>query len=842
MTEQADIAGRIAGLSLERRKLLERLLGADGAAKPDRKIARRQDVGPLPLSFAQRRLWFLDQLEPGSPLYNIPAALRLQGPLRVEVLARALDEIVRRHEALRTVFVSVNGEPLQQIVPTLTLQLPVFDLEPLTPDGRAAETERIYEREAQHRFDLARGPLLRAALVRHDATTHVLLVTLHHIVSDGWSLHLFFRELTALYDAFVGGRPSPLAELPIQYADFAMWQREWLTDEVLAGQLAYWREQLGRVREPLRLPFAREREKGLANRGASQAFALSPPLSEALKALSRREGVTLFILLLAAFQTLLHRYTGQSQILVGTDIAARQQAETEPLIGFFANQLVLRAEAGGNPTFSEFLQRVRQACLSAYAHQDVPFERLVEELQPPRDVRHHPLFQVKFVFWQSPMLPPQASALVLSPLEFERRTAKFDLTLFTVDAGAQLTGTLEYNADLFADADAARVVEHLRVLLEGIAANPETRLLSLEMLTEAEKEQRGAKQTTRQEARRELFKRVRPKEVSLSQRELVRSGLTLGASLPLVFEPNAPDLDLTDWARGNLPAVKASLLRHGAVLFRGFNAQSAASFEQFAATVCPGLFNENGEHPRTSVSGNIYTPVFYPPDRQLLWHNENSFNRRWPLRILFCCLTPAARGGETPLVDSRQVYARVPAEIRAEFAAKQVMYVRNYGGGLGLDWQTVFATEDKAEVEARCRRALMSWEWTEGGRLRTTCVRPAVIAHPETGEWSWFNQAQHWHISCLDADTRASIETQFAAADYPRHCYYGDGTVIEDSVMGEILRVYQEQEVVFPAQRGDILLLDNVLTAHARRAFTGPREVLVAMGEMSGFEDVQGAA
>jgi len=813
--------------------------GSDGAATRGNKITRR-DAGAsqVSLSFAQQRLWFVDQLEPGSPRYNIPAAIRLQGELRIDVLDKALNEIVRRHESLRTVFADEGGQPMQQFVPSLTLPLPAFDLQHLSPTERDAETERIYEHESQHRFNLASGPLLRAAVVRHGAEEHVLILTLHHIVADGWSVHLFFRELTILYDAFAQGRPSPLAELPIQYADFAVWQRERLTAEVIEGQLAYWREQLGAIAAPLRLPFELERAAAQDNRGASQAFALSPALSDELKALSRREGVTLFMLLLAAFQTLLHRYTGREHILVGTDIAARQQAETESLIGFFANQLVMRVDAGQNPTFQKFLQRVKRACLGAYAHQDVPFDRLVDELHVRRDGSRHPLFEIKFVFWQSPMLPPQSSALTLSPLDFERRTAKFDLTLFVVDNGPQLTGTLEYDSGLFDAATAARIIEHFQTLLTSITAEPATRILSLEMLTGSEKEQRSVKQTKRQEARRELFKKVRPKQVSLSDCGLVRSGLKFGASLPLVFEPTSDDVDLADWVRSNLPLIESGLLQHGALLFRGFPVYSVSPFEQFATAVCKGLFNENGEHPRKSVSGNVYTPVFYPADRQLLWHNENSFNHRWPLRILFCNLKPAEQGGETPIVDSRQVYARIPHEIREEFATKKIMYVRNYGDGMGLNWQAVFNTTDKAEVEARCRSAFMSCEWKGRDRLRTTCIRPAVINHPRTAEMSWFNQAQHWHTSCLDPVTRESIEQQFEEADYPRQCYYGDGTSIADDVLSTILKVYGDLEVVFPPQRGDILLLDNVLTAHARKPFAGPREVLVAMGEMSSFDDV----
>jgi alpha-ketoglutarate-dependent taurine dioxygenase len=833
------LAQRIAGLSTEKRKLFEQLLARGNNASSPEKIARQGLTRAVPLSFAQQRIWFLDQLEPGSPLYNIPTAMRLNGPLLVPILKRALNEIIRRHESLRTIFEIVKEQPVQNILPELDLPLPVRDLRELPARMRERELEKVYADESASSFSLERGPLLRAMLLRMSDEEHVLILTKHHIVSDGWSIHLFFRELTKLYEAYAQDAPSPLAELPIQYADFALWQREWLRGEVLEKQLAYWREQLGASIPPLRLQGAGERRQTRGNVGQSLPFMLSEELSADLKALSQREGVTLFMLLLAAFQTLLYRYSGQEQFTVGTDVAGRRQSETESLIGFFANQLVLRAWMGGNPTFQDCLQRVKKICLEAYAHQDVPFEKLVEELQPERDLSRHPLFQIKFVFWQSPMLPSQSNALTFSPLEFERGTAKFDLTLFAADAGTHLTGSIEYHADLFQEVAVKKMQGHLRAILEAVVREPGARLDALEMLTSEEKERQLMDQKKRQVSRHELFKRVKPKAVSIAPREVVKSELSFDASLPLCFEPQARGaLDLADWARANLLLIEEKLSKHGALLFRNFTVNSVKEFENFAAAVCPSLFHENGEHPRKSVSGKVYTPVFYPPDRQLLWHNENSFNHRWPMKIFFGCLRPADEGGETPLVDSRQVYERLPPELRDEFRSKKIMYVRNYGGGLGLDWQTVFNTSSRAEVEAHCRNALMSWEWKEGDRLKTTCVRPAVIPHPKTGQLSWFNQAQHWHVSCLDQATRESITRQFALDDYPRHCYFGDGTNITDEMMNLILKAYASLEVVFAPRKGDVLLVDNVATAHARKPFAGPREVLVSMGEMMSFEEI----
>jgi alpha-ketoglutarate-dependent taurine dioxygenase len=339
----------------------------------------------------------------------------------------------------------------------------------------------------------------------------------------------------------------------------------------------------------------------------------------------------------------------------------------------------------------------------------------------------------------------------------------------------------------------------------------------------------------------EKFKRVKPRELSLDAAALVRSGgLAPGQELPLVFEPTAAGVVLADWAAANRELLDRELLRHGALLFRGFGIDSPAAFESFATVVCPGLFNDNGEHPRESVSGNVYTPVFFPNHQKLLWHNENSFNQRWPRRILFGCQEPAEQGGETPIVDSRRVFARLDPELRAEFLARGVGYQRTYyGSGLGLSWQQVFRTEDRAQVERRCAEDRMELEWRDDGTLSTVARRPAAIRHPVSGEASWFNQAQHWHLSCLDAETRASLRALYPEEQLPRSCRYGDGSPIADAAMAHVLEVYGELEIAFPWQRGDVLLLDNILTAHARNPFAGKRKLLVALGQMTRFDEVE---
>jgi amino acid adenylation domain-containing protein len=461
----------------------------DGLGLQAPPILPRTQNENLPLSFAQQRLWFLDQLVPDAPIYNIPLAYRVMGRLNVGALDQSLGEIVRRHEALRTTFTAVDGQPIQVIAPEINLRLPVVDLQEIAETERDNEVQRLATQEAQQPFDLTIGPLLRVKLLRLDEAEHVLLLTMHHIVSDAWSLGVLMRELGVLYEAFSTGNPASVPELPIQYADFAIWQREWLSGEVLESQLAYWKQQLGGELPALELPTDRPRPPVQTYRGARQSFELSKDLTDALKALSRREGVTLFMTLLAAFKTLLYRYTGQEDVVVGSPIANRNRAEIEGLIGFFVNTLVLRSDLGGTPSFRELLGRVREVALGAYAHQDMPFERLVEQLQPERDMSYNPLFQMMFVLQNAPVPDWGFSGLALSPLEVDSKTAKFDLALSLTETEQILIGAFEYNTDLFDGATIARMVGHWRILLEAVVADPDKRIYELPILTEAEQHQ-----------------------------------------------------------------------------------------------------------------------------------------------------------------------------------------------------------------------------------------------------------------------------------------------------------------------------------------------------------------
>jgi len=452
------------------------------AAPPIRPSSR--DV-ELPLSFAQQRLWIVDQLVRGAPVYNLPAAVRLRGELNIGALEQSLNELIRRHESLRTTFAVKDGRPIQIIAPSLNLPLELLDLSDLPEVTRETEARQVAGEWLQTPFDLRRGPLVRAQLLRLAPEEHVALFVIHHIISDGWSMGVLINEIATLYDAFTQARPSPLPELPIQYADFAAWQREWLQGEVLDLQLDYWRKQLGNKPPELLLPLDRQRPPVQTHNGTHQPFSVSAKVQQGLSMLSRREGVTMFMTLLAAFQTLLYRYSSQEDVVIGTDLANRNRAETERVIGFFVNMLVLRTSLSGNPSFRELLGRVRDVALGAYAHQDLPFERLVDELEQDRDPSRNPLFQAVFVLQNTPAQDLKLGGISLSPFPIQAHTVQFDLILSLSEGKERMAGVFAYNTDLFDGATITEMVNRFQNLLQLIVEDPDQHLDDFRLISNA---------------------------------------------------------------------------------------------------------------------------------------------------------------------------------------------------------------------------------------------------------------------------------------------------------------------------------------------------------------------
>ncbi|MGH8769575.1 MAG: condensation domain-containing protein, partial [Pyrinomonadaceae bacterium] len=587
---------KVKELSPQTRDRLKAIMGRERTSvTTSAKIPRRSSAGPAPLSFAQQRIWFLDQYEPDRPLDNIPLILKLSGALDVAALQRALSEVVRRHEALRTRFALVGAEPMQLINAPVEFPLPLIDFCKLPESRGEAEARRFAMIEASQSFDLKNGPLIRAKLFRFAAAEHALILTVHHIVSDGWSMGVIFREIATLYEAYSSGLSSPLPELPIQYADYAIWQRNWLQGQVLERQLAYWKKQLDSAPEFLDLPTDYPRPAVLTHAGGRQSFIVPSGLTRTLLELSRSEGATLFMTLLAVYQTLLSQFTDQKEVLVGAPISGRNRVETEAVIGVFINTLVLRADFSADPSFRELLRQVGKTALSAYAHQDLPFDLLVKELRPKRCADRTLLVQATFN-WQdiqiseltglrlrsldvgdTHRLEKHEVAHPLRAFQTNKQTSRFDLTLFMWPQGKELRGDLEYNTHLFEAKTIEELVAQYKILLEAIATNPELRLADLPSLPKRHRrrwssesiwpnpEPKGRAMAQDQAIKRNKFMAAKPRAVSTAG--LVKRASLHGATLPLIIEPAIEDVDLVEWTKVNYRALDAELLQHGALLF-----------------------------------------------------------------------------------------------------------------------------------------------------------------------------------------------------------------------------------------------------------------------------------
>ena len=488
----SDFSQRIAQLSpAQLQALRQRLKRKDAAPENgDGKITpRRQRTNVSPQSFSQQRLWILDKLQSGNPAYNLPTPMRFLGKLDVVVLERVLNEIVRRHETLRTRFDAGTEGPVQIVEPAAYFELPVIDLSHLAADEREQEARRLGNQDAQQPFDLSCAPVWRAQVLRLSETDHLLLFIAHHIVTDVWSFTVFLKEIMETYKAFAAGQPAPLPELPIQYADYAVWQREWLQGEVLERQLAYWKENLAGAPVLLELPTDRVRPPVQTFAGTRFSLQFGKELSEALIELTRRQGVTLFMTLLATYKVLLHRYSRQTDIVVGSPVANRKGSDVEKLIGFFVNSVAIRTDLSGNPRFSDYLKQVRKATLAAFSHQDVPFERVVEELAPERNLSHSPLFQAAFTFQNVRLQPWEVPGLKLTSIDVDSGHTKFDFSLTLVDYDDGIWGRVEYSTDLFTNQTIRRMLAHLQELMKGVCAAPEQRVRAIPMLTVEERRQ-----------------------------------------------------------------------------------------------------------------------------------------------------------------------------------------------------------------------------------------------------------------------------------------------------------------------------------------------------------------
>ncbi|WP_343716267.1 condensation domain-containing protein [Inquilinus sp.] len=803
----------------------------------------------MPLSLAQQRLWLAERLagEAARSAYNLTGQLRLTGPLSRPALERALHGLLARHEILRTAYPEdADGVPVVRVDSEAALSLPEINLSALDPARREARLAEIEAEEARRPFDLAAAPLLRATLLRLGPTDHSLLLGLHHIVADGWSIGVLIDDLGALYRSALVHGPADLAPLPVQYLDYAQWQRRLLQGELLDRQKAFWRDRLAGVPQRLELPADRPRPAVASQAGDSVRFSLPGPLVARLEALGHARGGTLFMVLLAAFETLLHRLTGATDFIVGTDVAGRPRRELDRLVGFFVNVLPLRARPDPALSFADLLDRVREDSLQAFEQPLLPFDQIVEAAGTPRDRARNPLVQVLFVLQSTARGRFGVDGLSAELRPAQAHGSKFDMALFLDPLGPRAAQGLEgewvFATDLFARPRVGRLVAAWTALLEQIAETPDRSLSGFTLppleesamsSTASPSETAGAARMGAKLDKLKRFASPAARPAAVPARELVRtSSLTPGAIFPLVVEPASADLDAMAWAAAHRDQVEAWLRRHAGLLFRGFGLTTPQEFEAFAEALQPGLYGSYGDLPKKEGGRNTYRSTPYPERKMILYHNESSHLPRWPRKQWFFCEQPSPVGGATPIVDCRELYRRLPAELAERFDRLGLTYVRTFTENLDVDWRDFFKTESREEVEARCRAAGVDFAWLGRDELQTRTRCPAVITHPLTGERSFFNQVQLHHTRCLDADVREDLLAMVGPERMPRQVFYGDGSPIEDAVMDLIGELYEACAVRFDWRRGDVVMLDNMLAAHARDPYEGPRRIVVAMGDM----------
>ncbi|WP_460141186.1 non-ribosomal peptide synthase/polyketide synthase [Pseudomonas sp. S2_E01] len=792
----------------------------------------RKSVAPL--SLVQRRLWIAEQLAGGTSAYGMPMALRLRGELSIQRLIGSFAAVVQRHEVLRTAYAQDDeGDPIALIREQVPVDFPLTDLSGFS---RSAQEEHVAQAALDNvrtPIDLEQAPLWRGRILHLGASEHVLLFCMHHIISDGWSMGVLVNELVQTYHLGEDPDTARLPALDVQYSDFALWQQALEQQGVLGQQAVYWKGQLAGYSGQLSLPTDNPRGLVPSFDGDSVQFRLTGELSRALRQHSTQAGVTLYSTLLASFQVLLHQVSGAADVLVGADVAGRGQPELERLIGFFVNVLPLRSRFDAAVPFASFLANTQQTLLGALEHQDLPFDMIVDACGVARHKGMNPLVQVLFVMNNLPGRVQTLGGLSVETLPVLESHSKFDMALFVDDEEGQLLGNWQFATTLFGHERIQYLVKAWIALLEQIVADQDIQLGAISMPVEhAAAAARPAVPGPKADKLGKFLKRSAATVSKIRPAPVRESLLAAPQPFPLLVEPNEPNLDLIEWIKQNRPLLEQKLAEHAGILFRGFALDGVQGFEAFAEAIQPGLYGQYGDLPKKEGGKNTYRSTPYPERKMILFHNESSHQDRWPRKQMFYCEQPSLSGGATPVVDCRLMYEKLPADLREKFEDKGLLYVRTFTDKLDVSWQHFFKTEDRAEVEARCRAGGIQWRWLDNDELQTRTPGPAIIRHPVTGAKSFFNQVQLHHIYWLEPEVREDLLSMYGLERMPRHVYYGDGTPIEDEVMQRIGELYEECAVRFDWQKGDAILLDNMLVAHARDPYEGPRKIVVAMGDM----------
>jgi acyl-CoA synthetase (AMP-forming)/AMP-acid ligase II/alpha-ketoglutarate-dependent taurine dioxygenase len=807
----------------------------------------------LPLAPAQRRLWLVDRLASQAggverAAYNLPALFSLKGELNIEVMERTVNAIVARHEILRTHYPeSDSGDPIAVIEDQRNIELPALDCSDLPEREQQRHLQDTFAKYASTPFDLAAGPLIKGGLLRFGAQEHALVLVIHHIVFDGWSTSVFIREFATLYGELLEGKESELPELGIQYVDYAAWHEKALSGATFEQSAAFWRRYLSDAPPLSTLPVDFARPSQVSHAGSALSMSLSPELSASLNRLATQRGTTLFTLLLASFLLLMHRQTRQYDLVVGTDVAGRNHPDVESLIGFFVNVIPLRSRlTGGQSDFGHWLEQVQTSVLDAFDHQNVPFDRIVELSGIGRERDRSPLIQTLFVLQNTPTERFSIPGLKMEVMPQPRQESKFDMAIFVDETDTGLSVEWVYATALYRH----ETIEHLagawQSLLTQIVGAPSTpveefRLPKMAKHAVQNKLSKGSKlnklgSLKSQPGARALTNSDSPIRTALLDEKRI---------FPLVIEATDADLDAVAWASSQRDFIEQHLRTHACILFRNFSLTTPQEFESFAEAVQPGLYGNYGDLPKKEGGRNTYRSTPYPERQMILYHNESSHLERWPRKQLFFCEFPSPVGGATPIVDCREMLRQLPVDVVEEFERKGLLYVRVFTRNLDVSWRDFFKTDSKEEVEARLKEAGIEWQWLGDDELQTRTRCPAVVTHPVTGDRVFFNQVQLHHVSCLEPDVREDLLGMVGQERLPRNVYFGDGSVISDETMQIVSDAYEACAVRFDWHRGDVVMVDNMLAAHARDPYEGPRKIVVAMGdiyERSALEEAQVAS
>ncbi|RZL08351.1 MAG: amino acid adenylation domain-containing protein, partial [Rubrivivax sp.] len=803
------------------------------------------------LSPIQQRLWLVDRMATVAErrAYLMVASLDLKGRFDPAAAQRALARLIDRHEVLRTAYVEDDeGDPVARIHACLPLPLPMEDLSALPLTDQPAAVDAAVAQAETHAFDLARPPLVHAVALRLSPAHHVLILGVHHIVFDGWSHAVFVREFVALYAAFTEGREPVLAALPVQYADYAAWQRRKIADGGLAKELAYWRRTLDHA--PLESTLPHDHARGLHGTGEGDVVRVALPagVAQGAAALARQAGTTVFSVLVASFLRVLHEWSGQDDLVIGTDVAGRHHPQVEDLIGFFVNVVPLRSRLLPQPTGVDWVSRVGRDTLAALDHQELPFDQVVDTLGQPRRRGLPPLVQVLFVLQNMPQARFELPGLHLETRPQATTHAKFDLAVFVQEHDGGMAVEWVYARSLYERDTVVRAADAWQALLSQMLAAPDQPLVTPPLTRIKENAMKAQTTLTRSDAapvsppsadkvgKLDKLRRLSGQgaaSVPATPRATVRTRfLAPDRPFPLVIEPVDPDLDAVAWARSQREHIEGLLSRHGGLLLRNFGLRTPQAFEALAEAIEPELYGSYGDLPKKEGGRNTYRSTPYPEQQMILYHNESAHLERWPRKQWFFCELPSPVGGATPIVDGREMLRRLPADLLARFERDGLLYVRTFTDKLDVSWRDFFKTEQRHEVEARLHAAGIAFQWLAQDELQTRTRCPAVITHPVTGERVFFNQVQLHHPSCLEPDVRSDLLGLVGEDRLPRNVLYGDGSRIDDDTMAVIGEAYEACAVRFQWQQGDVIMLDNMIAAHARDPYEGSRKIVVAMGAM----------